>query len=47
MSLSDSPGKYYDVADGLGKRGAGIGYGNKVDIVLRELNEPAKYHLRS
>ena len=35
------------MTDGLSKRGAGIGYGNKVDIIKRELNDPAQYYIRS
>jgi hypothetical protein len=44
---SFSPDKFYDLPDERCTRGAGIGFGNKADIVLKEMNEPAKYLLRT
>jgi hypothetical protein len=44
--LRFSPDKIYDIPALLDKRSTSFGYGNKVDIVLKDLNDPAKYNLR-
>lgn len=47
LPLSHSPNRFYDIPDGLSKRATGIGFGNKKDIILKDLNEPARYFLKS